>query len=82
MLRNGDPRMTRLTGMGCVASAIVGACLALGGDALFAVAHGLSITGIAGETAAGTARGPGSMQVEFLDSLAALHPEKLRAEML
>lgn len=82
MLRNGHPLMTRVTGMGCAATAIVGACLALGGDALGGVAHALAIAGIAGETAASAARGPGSMQVEFLDTLAALDPEKLRAEML
>jgi hydroxyethylthiazole kinase len=81
-LHNGHPLMTRVTGMGCAATAIVGACLACGGDALVAVAHALAITGIAGETAAAAARGPGSMQVEFLDALAALAPEKLRVEML
>jgi hydroxyethylthiazole kinase len=79
-LHNGHPLMTRVTGMGCASTAIVGACLALGGDALAGVAHALAITGIAGEMAARIARGPGSMQVEFLDILPVLDPERLRAE--
>ncbi len=81
MLRNGEELMTRVTGMGCVATAIVGACLAVGANALTAVGHALSITGIAGEMAGQRARGPGSMQDEFLDALAALDAGKLRAEM-
>jgi hydroxyethylthiazole kinase len=70
--------MTRVTGMGCAATAIVGACLALGGEALTSVAHALAITGIAGEMAALTALGPGSMMVAFLDALPALDPQRLR----
>jgi hydroxyethylthiazole kinase len=66
--------------MGCTATAIIGACLALGGDALDAVAHGLAITGIAGDMAARGARGPGSMQVAFLDALAALDENLLKTE--
>ena len=78
-LHNGHQLMTRVTGMGCAATAIVGACLALGGEPLGGVAHALAITGIAGEMAALGARGPGSMMVAFLDALAALDPERLRA---
>ncbi len=47
-LRNGDPTMTSVTGMGCAASAIVGACLAVSADGLLGVAHALAITGISG----------------------------------
>jgi hydroxyethylthiazole kinase len=77
-LRNGHELMTRVTGMGCAASAIVGACLALGGEVLAGVAHALAITGIAGEMAAAGARGPGTMMVAFLDALPALDPARLR----
>ena len=79
-LHNGDPMMTRVTGMGCAATAIVGACLATDAAPLAAVAHALSIVGIAGETAAQGARGPGSMQIAFLDALAALDTSRLRVE--
>jgi hydroxyethylthiazole kinase len=80
-LRNGHEMMTLVTGMGCAATAIVGACLAVSDDALLGVAHALAITGIAGEMAARVARGPGSLQVAYLDALAALDPALLRAEL-
>ena len=82
-LRNGHPLMTQVTGMGCTATAIVGACLGAGdGAALASVAHALAITGIAGEMAARGARGSGSMLVAFLDALGALDHELLRAQVL
>jgi hydroxyethylthiazole kinase len=77
-LHNGHPLMTRVTGMGCAATAIVGACIALGEPALPTVAHALAITGIAGEMAARGALGPGSMQIGFLDALPAIKCERLR----
>jgi hydroxyethylthiazole kinase len=80
-LHHGHAMMTAVTGMGCAGSAIVGACLALGGDALEGVAHALAISGIAGETAARFAHGPGSLQVAYLDALFALDPGVVRAEM-
>lgn len=66
---NGDPMMTRVTGTGCAASAIVGAFLAVETDALTAVAHALAVFGIAGERAAESCDGPGSFQVALLDRL-------------
>ena len=80
-LRNGHKMMTQVTGMGCAATAIVGACLSVSDDALLGVAHALAITGIAGEMAARVARGPGSLQVAYLDALAAPDPALLRAEL-
>ncbi len=80
-LHNGDPMMTRVTGMGCAATAIIGAFLAIGGDALASVAHALATTGIAGEMAAPGAHGPGSLQVAYLDALFAPDPGLLRAEL-
>ncbi len=68
-VNNGHPMMTRVTGLGCTATAIVGACLAVERDALAACAHALAIVGVAGEVAAERARGPGSLQVELLDAL-------------
>jgi hydroxyethylthiazole kinase len=77
-LHNGHQLMTQVTGMGCAATATIGACLALGGDPLACVSQALAIIGIAGEMAASQARGPGSMQIEFLDALAAIDPGLLR----
>jgi hydroxyethylthiazole kinase len=66
---NGHPMMTRVTGTGCTATAIVGACLAVEEDRVAASAHALVLIGIAGEVAAERASGPGSFQVALLDAL-------------
>jgi hydroxyethylthiazole kinase len=79
---NGDPLMTRVTGMGCTATAIIGACLAVQPDRLAAVAHGLALTGLAGELAAARSRGPGSLQVAFLDALHAMDAAALEGVRL
>ncbi len=67
---HGHPMMTRVTGMGCAASAITAACLAVGEANLHAVAYALAINGIAGERAAQVAQGPGSLAAAYLDALA------------
>jgi hydroxyethylthiazole kinase len=61
--------MGRVTAMGCAASALVAACLAVEADPWRATAAGLLLLGVAGEVAAGRARGPGSLAVEIIDAL-------------
>ena len=66
---NGHPLMASVTGMGCTASALSGACLAVAAPPFAAAIAAMAITGIAGEMAADDARGPGSFQMHFLDAL-------------
>ena len=68
-VRNGHPMMTRVTGLGCTASALCGAFAAVTPDSARAAAQAMVVMGIAGEMAAGGAEGPGSLQVRFLDAL-------------
>ncbi len=69
---NGHPMMPRVTGLGCTATAIIGACLAVEPDALAAASHGMVLVGLAGELAGERVAGPGSLQVGLLDALYAL----------
>ena len=69
---NGDPRMTRVTALGCAASATIGAFLAVQPDPLIAAAEGLAIFGLAGERAAVDAAGPGSLRWRIVDELSLL----------
>jgi len=64
--------MARVTGMGCAATALIGAFAAVESSAVDAAAYGMALSGIAGEIAASRAAGPGSMQVHFLDALASV----------
>lgn len=69
-IHHGHPTMTRITGMGCAATALVGACLGVEPNTLRAVSHALAFSGIAGEIGAAHASGPGSLAMQYLDALA------------
>ncbi len=66
---NGDSLMARVTGMGCTATALIGACASVAEDPFFAAMSAMAFMGVAGEMAAESAAGPGSFQVAFLDQL-------------
>lgn len=68
-IANGHPMMTKVTGLGCTATAICGAFTAVEKDAAAAAAKAMAVMGIAGEMAAETSAGPGSLQMHFLDIL-------------
>jgi hydroxyethylthiazole kinase len=68
-IANGHPMMTRVTGLGCTATALCGAFAAVNPDHGQAAAQAMVVMGIAGEMAAEGADGPGSLQVRFLDAL-------------
>jgi hydroxyethylthiazole kinase len=68
-VRNGHPLMTRVTGLGCTATALVGAFAAVNPARVRAAAHAMALMGIAGEIAAERSGGPGSLQMNFLDVL-------------
>ena len=76
-IANGDPLMTRITAMGCAASALVAAALAVADDAWAATAAALLWLGVAGDIAAKTASGPGSLAVGILDALHRLDADAL-----
>lgn len=72
-LANGHVWMTRITGVGCSASALVGAFCAVQPDSWRATVSAMALIALAGEIAAERAanegRGVGSMAVHLLDTL-------------
>jgi hydroxyethylthiazole kinase len=72
-LSNGHIWMTRITGVGCSATALVGAFCAVQPDAWRATTAAMALLGVAGELAAERAQaagqGVGSMQALLLDAL-------------
>jgi hydroxyethylthiazole kinase len=79
VVANGDPLMARVTAMGCVASALVAAALAVEPDAWKATTAALTMIGVAGEIGAKRAKGPGSFVPEILDAVYALDRDTLIA---
>jgi len=75
---NGHPLMARVTGTGCVCSALVAAFAAVQPQPLLATLSALTVYGIAGELAAATAPGPGTFRQRLIDALDAISPDQVR----
>ncbi len=90
-VRNGHPLMPRMTGSGCVLSAVTGAFVAAaaatGTDRAVAVASAIAFVGLAGELAAADAErlvrdgdasaGTSTFRTAFIDRLASVSPDAL-----
>lgn len=88
-LSNGHPWMTKITGVGCSATALVGAFCAVQADAWRATTAAMAFLGVAGEVAAEKVQarglGVGSLAVSLLDELQLLDQatfeDRLRLEV-
>lgn len=76
-VHNGHPIMTAVTGMGCTASAITGACAAVNTSAFDAAVAAMTIMGVCGEIAQAASQGPGSFVPAFMDTLWTITPAAL-----
>ncbi|MGA3057849.1 MAG: hydroxyethylthiazole kinase [Candidatus Limnocylindrales bacterium] len=71
-VRNGDPLMGRITGSGCMATALIGAFLAVEPDPFLASVEAMIAFGVAGEAAAKISAGPGTFRQNLMDTVANL----------
>ncbi|MGM0484837.1 MAG: hydroxyethylthiazole kinase, partial [Candidatus Krumholzibacteriota bacterium] len=78
---NGHPIMTRITGSGCTATALVGAFAAVNPDMLTAAYNGMAVMSICGEIAAGRADGPGSLQLYLYDVIYNLTDDQIEERL-
>ncbi len=77
-VHNGHEMMTRVTGMGCAATALIGAFVALQPNSVFdATLSAMVVTDVAGELAQQRSQGPGTFQIHYLDALHNLTEESL-----
>src|SRR3954463_6231538 len=76
-IENGHPLMARVTAMGCAASALTVAFVAVESDPFAATAAALLCFGVAGGIAGERAQGPGSFPAAILDALYALDAHTL-----
>lgn len=85
VLSNGHPWMTRVTGVGCSASALVGAVAAVQPDAWRATVAAMACLGVVGELAVertqAAGAGVGRLQIELLDSLQLLQREAFTSRL-
>ena len=85
LLHNGHAWMTKITGVGCSATALIGAFCAVQPDAWRATVSAMGLMGVVGEVAAEKAvvrkQGVGSMQVLMLDELQLLDQATFEARL-
>jgi hydroxyethylthiazole kinase len=68
-IHNGHEMMPRITGMGCAATALIGAFSGVTDNYFEAAISGMALMGVAGELAVMQSQGPSSMQMHFIDKL-------------
>ena len=79
---NGVAMLSRVTGTGCMSTALCGCFAAVNrDDPLRAATEALAAFGVAAEHAAVGARGPGSFHVNLYDCVAGLDPGTLDSEV-
>ena len=76
-IEGGSELMPRVTALGCALTCLVGAFAAVAPDRPFeATVAALALFAVCGEEAGGRAEGPGSFSPLFLDTLAAIGPDR------
>ncbi|WP_312190676.1 hydroxyethylthiazole kinase [Sphingobacterium sp.] len=80
-VHNGIPLMTQVTGLGCSATALIGAFLGVTDHYFEAAVAGVSILSLVGELAGRTATGPGTLQLNMYDELYKLDATIIQANL-
>ncbi len=80
-VRNGHVLMSKVTGTGCVATALIGGFRAVNASALTATVNAMGLMGVAGEMAGSQASGPGTFQASFFDALFSLSEIDISAQL-
>lgn len=78
-LSNGHPMMARVTGMGCTHTALTAAFSAIGDDTGLA---STAVLGVCGQIAQAQSKGPGSLQMNLLDTLYQITPQQIEEQLL
>ena len=72
-ITGGSSLMSAVTGMGCTATSVIGACIGVESDYHLASCAAMEAMGQAGSKAEKLSNGPGSFQMNFLDCLQSLN---------
>lgn len=81
VVHNGHPLMPKVIGMGCSATAIIGAFLAVNYSSFLAAAHAMIFIGIAGEIAAKKTQALGSYRTAFIDAIYGMEKADIQSHL-
>ena len=79
-INNGSPIMSKVTGMGCTSTSIIGACIAVEKNIHKAAVSAMAIMGVVGEKTEKLSKGPGTFQANFLDVLNSIKSEDIKSK--
>lgn len=84
LIRNGHPIMAKVTGTGCMTTAITGAYCGVHTDAFVAAVTGIAAMGIAGELSyeKNQDKGTGSIHIGIIDELSKLNSETIKERII
>lgn len=80
-INNGAKLMTKVTALGCSASAVLGVFSGLNEDPFDCAIAACSVMSLAGELSIKNSAGPGSLQVNFLDQLYTLDRNSIKKHL-
>lgn len=78
-ISNGSPLLTRVTGGGCALGAVMATFAGIGDDRFAATVAAITVYTVAAEIAAERSAGPGTFAAAFLDALAEIDADAIRA---
>jgi len=78
---HGHAMMPKVTGLGCTATALIGAFSAINTDYFTAAVHAMTFMGICGEIAAQDANGPASLQLNLIDTFYTIDQNQIAAHL-
>ncbi len=76
---NGNEMMPYVTGLGCTATALIGATLAVCDEPFYAATYAMVYLGVVGEIAAKNTAGPASLQLDIINGLYHLNGDVIKA---
>ncbi len=76
-IQNGSTMMTKVTAMGCSATAVVAAFAVVNPSPFEAALHAMALMGVAGECAAAKSDAPATLQLNFIDKLYTISSDEL-----
>jgi len=73
--------MTKVTGLGCSATASIGAFIGLNKNPFLETVSGMAIFSLAGELAQKKSNGPGTLQMNLYDTLYHISAEEIQTNL-
>ncbi|MBQ0152672.1 MAG: hydroxyethylthiazole kinase [Chryseobacterium sp.] len=80
-IKNGHQMMTKVTGLGCTSTALIGAFIGANSNYFEATLSAVSLLSVVGELAEKQSKGPGSLQMNILDLLYSITKQEFSSSL-